>query len=137
MKSVKFYAGEALRWVCESISDAGEKVYAMHRPTAKGTQMNDMIVVSFASELADQGSFQNGTLRIDLISRDKGDGISNVKRLQEMCDAVVSKFPLVKGKFKAVSPKLIVKGSDGEGFSVWVVYASIQVNTSERLEYGG
>lgn len=134
MKEVRYYAGGILKWVCESLTGVSSNVFAMHRPMAGGEQMKDMVVVSLSSEIDDEGPYQEAVLRIDLIVRDKDRMISDVARLEEMCDDAIARFPMDGGRFKAWKPRVQLKGSDGEGFTVWIILARVRVNTTDRLD---
>lgn len=135
MKKTRTYAGELLKTVCQRMRCVSENVYAMHRPMAAGEQMKDMVVVSLGSALVDEGPYQRTDLRVDIIVRDKGQKISDMTRLQEMADETFDLFPIIEGRYRLTRPRMMLKGSDGEGFTVWIVYANVYINTTDRLEH--
>lgn len=136
MKKARTYAGELLWFACEKMQGVSNNVYAIHRPTAASEQMKDMVVVSLGSTVIDEGPYQTTDLRVDIVVRDKGQNISDMARLQEMSDAAFDLFPINEGRFRLTRPRLMLKGSDGEGFTVWIVYANVVINTTDRLENG-
>ncbi len=134
MKGLKFYAGDALKWICEALSTVNKNVFAVHRPEANGTQMKSFLVAQFGSDLQNQGAYQKCTVRIDIIAKDKQTVISDVSELQRLCDAVCGLLPLKNKRYSLFNPRLTLKGQDNEGFTVWIIYATLVINTTDRLE---
>ena len=56
-----------------------------------------------------------------------------VDELQEMLDNLLGLFPIVEERYSITSPRLLFKGDDGNGFTVWVVQAHMVINTTDRL----
>lgn len=134
MKGLKFYAGDALKWVCGNLSSVSENIFAIHRPQAVGEQMKSFLVVQIGSELQDEGAYQKCTLRIDIVARDKQTVISDVTELQRLCDEVCALLPLKNERYSLFNPRLVLKGNDNEGFTIWILYTTLIVNTTDRLE---
>lgn len=133
MKGLKFYAGDALKWVCENLSVVSKNIFAIHRPEAQGEQMKSFLVVQIGSDMQNQGAYQKCTLRIDIIVKDKQTVISDVAELQRLCDGICSLLPLKNERYSVFNPRLVLKGSDNEGFTIWVLYVTLIVNTTDRL----
>lgn len=133
MKGLKFYAGDALKWVCENLSSVSKNVFAVHRPEAQGEQMKSFLVAQIGSDMVDQGAYQKCTLRIDIIVKDKQTVISDVAELQRLCDGICALLPLKNERYSMFNPRLVLKGNDNEGFTLWVLYTTLVVNTTDRL----
>ena len=121
--------------LCAMLSDAevGVSTYAEHRPIGIGEQKNSISVVSLPVEIQNQGAFQTTEVRFDLITRNREGGISATDDLQSMLDKLLNLFPIVDKKYSITSPRILFKGDDGNGFTVWVVQAHLVINTTDRL----
>ena len=130
--SKKYHIGEFLEAVCGMLSDVSGNVFPGHRPEAKGKQMADLVVVSLPVSLIDLNVQQRTTVRFELMARNKATGVADVPKLQGMLDAISAKFPMVFGRFTVTSPSLVVKGTDGLGFTVWNVQATLKINMTDE-----
>ncbi len=130
----KYYVSDILKEVCSMMGGITKNVFPDHRPSAKGEQMDELIVVSIPSELQEQNAWQKGILRIELIARDKGNGYANIVRLDKMLKAVTEKFPITTERFSVTSPRLIMKGDDGLGFTIWNIQTKLIVNTTDSYQ---
>lgn len=110
-------------------------VYPGHRPEALQDRVDDFIVVSLPNGLDDKSVFQRGVVRIEIFCRNRANGIEDVVRLQDMLFAICREFPMCFERFSLTDPKLMVKGHDGIGFSVWNVQCRIMVNTTDSYDY--
>lgn len=135
MKQVRYYIKDILEMLCVKLSDAkvGACTYAEHRPIGIGEQKDSISVVSLPAEIQNQGAYQNTEVRFDLIVRNRDGGISATDELQEMLDNLLGLFPIVEERYSITSPRLLFKGDDGNGFTVWVVQAHMVINTTDRL----
>ena len=59
----KYYVSDILKEVCSMMGGITKNVFPDHRPSAKGEQMDELIVVSIPSELQEQNAWQKGILR--------------------------------------------------------------------------
>lgn len=139
MKPIKYYITEILQSLCQKVDDLGicDSVYAEHRPTGHGEQSDRMVVVSIPTQIVDNSAYQKARANIHIIARDRDGGISATDELQTMLDGVLSLFPITEQRYTLISPQLLLKGSDEIGFTVWVLSASLVINTTDRLIYGG
>lgn len=127
----RYYISEVLETVCTAMSAISGHVFSEHRPMATNKQMEDFIVVSLPTTIDDQNAYQKTTLRIELAAKDKATGISDTVRLQEMLNQLAGMFPIVERRFSAISPRIVLKGSDGLGFTIWNVQAVLIINTTD------
>lgn len=134
MKKIKFYIKDVLEVLCNKLADAsvGERTYAEHRPNGIGEQLKSMSVVSLPSEIVDNGAYQSTQVYFQLLSRNRDGGISSTDILQSMLDNLLNLFPIKEGRFTLTSPRIVLNGDDGNGFTVWLVQASLVINTTDR-----
>ena len=128
----KYYIADCLEVICGLLTDVSGNVFPDHRPEAKGSQMQDMVVVSLPVTIEDMNVQQVTTVRSELIVRNKAEGVADIPRLQEMLDTLASKFPIVNGRYSVTSPYVALKGNDGLGFTVWNVQARLTINTTDN-----
>lgn len=134
MKKVRFYIKDVLEMLCNKLSEAsiGEKCYAEHRPNGIGEQLKSLSVVSLPSEIVDNGAYQSTQVYFQLLSRNRDGGISSTDVLQSMLDDLLNLFPINEDRFTLTSPRVVLNGDDGNGFTVWLVQASLVINTTDR-----
>lgn len=130
----RYYLSEILKDVCGRLNNITGAVFPDHRPAAKNEQMDELIVVSIPSMLEEQNAWQKGVIRIELMVRDRKNGYANIVRLDEILKAVSEKFPIVTPRFSATKPRLIIKGDDGLGFTIWNIQAKLVVNTTDNYQ---
>jgi hypothetical protein len=130
----KYFIAEILQKVCEEMYSISEYVFSEHRPSAMGEQMNDFIVVSLPVAIEEQNAYQKTTLRIELAAKDKANGISDTEKLQSMLNELASKFPIVESRFSVTSPNVVLKGTDGLGFTLWNVQSKLLINTTDSYQ---
>lgn len=131
----RYYINEILKEVCQRMGDITGTVFPDHRPSAKNEQMKEMIVVSVPQELLDENAWQRGVLRIELMVKDQSNGYTDMNRLNAMLNVAIGKFPIVTDRFSATRPRLLLKGSDGLGFTVWLIQAKLIINTTDSYVY--
>ena len=102
-----------------------DTVYTSERPKISLSKLNDFVVVSFPVTLYNRIAYGSTFLRIELYARDKEDGFENLERLEEMKDIALSNFPINNQYFKALTPRLLMKGTDGYGFHCWIIQATV------------
>ena len=139
MKPIKYYISEILQSLCSKVEelDICDSVYAEHRPTGHGEQSDRMVVVSIPTQIIDNSAYQKAGVNFHIIVRNRDGGVSATDELQEMLDGVVSLFPITEKRYTLTNPNLLFKGDDELGFTVWVLSASLVINTTDRLIYGG
>lgn len=139
MKPIKYYISDILKSLCSKIESLGicDSVYAEHRPTGHGEQSDRMVVISIPTGIEDNSAYQKARVNFHIIVRDRDGGVSATDKLQEMLDGVVGIIPVTEKRYTLTNPNLIFKGSDELGFTVWVLSASLVINTTDRLIYGG
>lgn len=127
----RYYINDILEDVCTNVTDVSGNVFPEHRPSTTQKQMEDMVVVSLPVSWDDQNAYQSTTMRFELMARNRANGVSYTKRLQEMTDTLMEKFPLKGIRYSVTKPRVIMKGDDGLGFTVWFVQAKLIVNTTD------
>lgn len=127
----RYYISDILEEVCTSVTDVSGNVYPEHRPGAVQEQMEDMVVVSLPVSWNDQNAWQSTTMRFELMARNRANGVAYTRRLQEMTDTLMAKFPIKGERFSVTKPRVVMKGDDGLGFTVWFVQAKLIVNTTD------
>lgn len=134
MKKVRFYIKDVLEILCNRLTEAsiGDKVYAEHRPNGIGEQLQSLSVVSLPSEIVNNGAYQSTQVYFHLISRNREGGISTTDLLQLMLDKLINLFPIKEDRFTLTSPRVVLNGDDGNGFTIWIVQASLVINTTDR-----
>lgn len=118
----------------KAMEDVSNNVFVEHRPLSIPRQIDDMVVVSVPYGFRDKNVMQTALLRVELIVRNKENGVVNVEKLQEMLDAVLGMMPLKEGRFFIFSPTLALRGDDGAGFTIWCVHCNVEINTLDRYE---
>lgn len=132
----KYYINDILEEICANVTDVSRNVFPEHRPTATQKQMEDMVVVSLPVSWEDQNAYQKTTIRFELIARNRANGLAYTKRLQEMTDALISKFTMKGYRYSITKPRMVMKGDDGLGFTIWFVQANLIVNTTDNYTNG-
>lgn len=127
----RYYISDILEDVCANVTDVSRNVFPEHRPSTTQKQMEDMVVVSLPVLWDDQNAYQSTTMRFELMARNRANGVSYTKRLQEMTDILMEKFPLKGVRYSVTKPRVVMKGDDGLGFTVWFVQARLIVNTTD------
>lgn len=127
----RYYISDILEDVCANVTDVSSNVFPEHRPSTTQKQMEDMVVVSLPVSWEDQNAYQSTTMRFELMARNRANGVSYTKRLQEMTDILMEKFPLKGIRYSVTKPRVVMKGDDGLGFTVWFVQARLIVNTTD------
>lgn len=127
----RYYISDILEDVCANVTDVSSNVFPEHRPSTTQKQMEDMVVVSLPVSWEDQNAYQSTTMRFELMARNRANGVSYTKRLQEMTDMLMEKFPLKGIRYSVTKPRVVMKGDDGLGFTVWFVQARLIVNTTD------
>lgn len=136
MHVTKVYTSELLQLLCEGFAEAlGVTVYSEHRPLALQELTDEFLVISLPSLVQDQNAFQKTTLRISVYVKNKANGIVNTSRLGEITQSVCDMFPYHSGRYSATKPKLTLQSDDGLGFTVWIIQAKLQINTTDSYTY--
>lgn len=130
----RYYIAEVLQEVCTQMKDVSRNVFSESRPSATQQQMDDFLVVSLPVSIEDRNAWQRTTLRIEIFVKNRVSGVAYTKKLQELLDMVVSKFPIVTRRFSATSPRLLLKGADGLGFTVWNIQTKLIINTTDSYK---
>lgn len=131
----KHYISKILKDMCKRLSDVAERVFPEHRPSALSKQTDNMIVVSLPIAIDDQNAWQKTTMRIEIFVRNRSSGISPTRELEQILNAVLEKFPIVSERYSVTNPKIVLKGDDGLGFTVWNIQAKLLVNTTDSYSY--
>ncbi|EJW95615.1 hypothetical protein EVA_16297 [gut metagenome] len=93
--------------------------------------MGELIVVSIPGEIDEQYAWQRCYLNVELMVRNKAKGLADMTKLEGMLNAVNEIFPMVTKRFSATSPRLLLKGDDGLGFTRWMIRARLVINTTD------
>ena len=136
----RHYVAPILKELCtNTFKGIAKMICAGNRPSA-GKEKDDFIVVRTSSRIGEHKAFQQMSLYVEIYVRNVQGGFPNMNRLQQLEEKVVAKFPMVyrdkpngPWRWKATDPMLQISGDDQLGFSVWLVRASLQVNTTDRF----
>lgn len=144
MKEVRHYVAQVLCDLCtKEFSDICRKrrskeggyipnVFAGGRPSA-GPELDEFLVIRTSSNIGDHWVYQQASLYVQIYVRNLENGLRNIMRLQELEDNVIGKFPIVTKRYSVKNPSLQIGGDDELGFSVWLVRANLQFNTTDRF----
>ena len=144
MKEVKHYVALVLselctknfKDVCKKRRDAKGKylpnVFAGNRPSA-GPELDEFLVIRTSSNFGDHNVYQQASVYVQIYVRNLENGLQNIMRLQELEDKVIEKFPIITERYVVKNPALQLSGDDELGFSVWLVRANLQINTTDRF----
>lgn len=134
MKPIKYYALDILEDVYNRAKGfVTDNVYVENRPKVSTDTLSEMLVVSLPYQFHDANIVQTSVLRFEIIVRNKQNGVTNVKRLQEMLDAITDILPIKTERYFARDPYLALRGEDNVGFTIWCVQAELTVYTLDRF----
>lgn len=125
-----FRIEDMLKALSDAVSSTGLKVFPTTRPDSVPGKMMEFAVVSVPTTIhnmtygLDYG-WNLGTCSVEIFVRDKG-GLENVSRLSKLVNDVASLFPVSFNDILASRPSLVMSGSDGYGFHVATLNATIQ-----------
>lgn len=134
---------DALQMLALDVFDGiAQAVYVGNRPSA-GKERDTFIVLRTSGRVGEHNVYQQLGLYVEIYVRNMQNGIPNLRKLQEIEDKVLEKFPLTyetpdylktsKWRWRATNPLLQITGDDQLGFTAWLVRASLQINTSDRF----
>lgn len=106
--------------LAETFTGIGKSVYINLVPSATTGRVGDYVVITTRSMVRDKGAYKRTYANISVVVKDRDNGRENSERIDEMTEAVLSKFPIVGDGFQAISPEVTYGGSM-TGFS----YATI------------
>jgi hypothetical protein len=115
----------------ESVSGISQNRFLSERPKIRDEKMNDMVVVSLPYTIlkpvygSGYGS-SSSICRIELYARDKA-GSEDIIRLDSMLKATISLFPITKDGVLVCRPRVVLSGSDDNGFHSVFVHAEISL----------
>lgn len=134
MEGVRYYAKDLFQLVYNTLSELGsDAVYIGNRPNLTDVRHDSFFVVSIPYGFEDLKVLQKSIVRIELFVRCKRGGIENLALLQDLCEALTDKFPIADGRTTIHHPELALKGNDVTGFSAWVIQATADINTTDRI----
>lgn len=120
----------------KSLFDIGKKisdnVYTGNRPTATKSQMDDFVVVSIGGNLESKvygGGYGNipAYCSFEIYVRLKSEGVENITKMNSICQSLLRMFPISNGILIASRPKILLKGTDGLGFSGTIIRADLSI----------
>lgn len=105
---------------------AGVPVYPS-RPTGNTVQNDSFLAVTVPYGAEDETFIGMSYLRVELYVRNAANGVADLPRLQKLTDTVISVFPLAGEHYKAWRPRVVLKGDDGNGFTIWLIQAELMI----------
>lgn len=131
----RHYISDILKWTCMDVfADICDMVVAGHRPSSE-EQHGEFLVVRTSSTIGEHNVYQQASLYVQIYVKNLEGGYENTVRLQELLDKVDEKFPKMSPdkRFAIKNPVLQISGDDQLGYSVWLVRASLQINTTDKF----
>ncbi len=116
------------------LASVSENVYVEDRPLAVPHQMDDFVVVSIPYGFRDKNVMQTALLRVELVVRNKENGVVNVEKLHSMSESFMEMLPIKEDRFFIHDPQLALKGGDNAGFTIWCLHCKIEIYTVDRYE---
>jgi ERCC4-type nuclease len=112
-------------------------VFVGERPTAADKQRDAMIVISMPYGIRNISAIQTSTLRIEVIVKNKSQGVQNVSKLESLTNTIQELFPYTSADnaFCVQLPDLTLKGKDGLGFTIWQLQASMYISKLETFNH--
>ena len=126
-----------VREVLQSLYGLGklisDYVFTGNRPQATPEQMDNFVVVSVPSRLASStygGGFgvTSGYCNIEIYVKLKKSGMEDVNKLDGMTKELLSIMPYQDEVIRLSRPQVMLKGTDGLGFSAVLVRAELLIN---------
>ena len=126
-----------VREVLQSLYGLGklisDYVFTGNRPQATPEQMDSFVVVSVPSRLAAStygGGFgvTSGYCNIEIYVKLKKSGMEDVNKLDGMTKELISIMPYQDEVIRLSRPQVMLKGTDGLGFSAVLVRAELLIN---------
>ena len=127
------YISYILDGVIKRIKPICKNVY-LKRPSALPNQVKEMVVVSLPANFDDKYVCQTSTLRIEIITKNKGGDVPNIHGCEKLSNSITSLFPIVDPRYSITKPIVVLKGSDTLGFTIWAIQAKIMVNTTDSYK---
>lgn len=131
----EYRISECLKWLHDAVKTAVPDVFAGSRPTVTGEQLGTFAVVEISGGLTDRNPWQKGMVDITVFVKSKAGGIEDVEGMDEAVSKIVKLFPIVRGRYSATRPNILLKGVDATGFGVCVIQASLLINTTDAYRY--
>lgn len=131
----KHYIFDVLKWACTDVfADVCDCVVAGHRPSAV-EQHDEFVVIRTSSIIGEHNVYQQASIYIQIYVKNLEGGYENTDRLQELLNKVDEKFPIMSEdkRISMKNPVLQISGDDSLGYSVWLVRASLQFNTTDKF----
>lgn len=91
-----------------------DNVYIGDSPSANYEKMKDFIVISFNGSIYDKGAYKSSYVIISLYVRDKSNGRQDVKRVDELCNKILTSIPIVENGYTLLSPVVGLGSKIGE-----------------------
>lgn len=119
-----------------SLFDIGKmiskNVYTGNRPSATKDQMDDFVVVSIGGNLESKvygGGYGNipAYCNFEIYVRLKSEGIEDIPKMNSICQSLLKMFPIANDILIASRPKILLKGTDGLGFSAVLIHADLRI----------
>ena len=125
-----------VREVLQSLYGLGklisDYVFTGNRPQATPEQMKDFVVVSIPSRLESLtcgGGFgvTSGYCNIEVYVKLKKSGLEDVNKMDEMIGEMLDILPYQDETIQIIRPQVMLKGSDGLGFSATLIRAELVI----------
>lgn len=112
--------------------DVSKNVFTGSRPQATPEQMKEFVVVSIPSRLESStygGGFgmTSAFCNIEIYVKHKKGDVEDQVKMDEMLEKALSVFPYSDGNIQMSRPSVMLRGSDGLGFSAILVRAEMVI----------
>lgn len=134
MQPLKYSLYDLLKEIYEFTKrELCERVFIEERPTVSNENFSDFVVISLPSGLQSYGVWQDGVLRFEIYARNRDNGQPNLRALQDILDNLTTRCPIKGRRWMAWKPRVVLRGADNAGFTVWNVQCDFRVYTTDRL----
>lgn len=121
-----------LKTLYEKLAEICENVYTSNRPLAVPEQMQEFAVVSVPGQMRARvhgGGYGavSTYCTIELYVKLRKGGQENLVRIDELTKSVLRLFPISNDIMAASRPMLVLRGSDGLGFSAVLISAELLI----------
>lgn len=123
---------DVLRSLYNAAKTISDNVFVGNRPTAVTEQMKDFIVVSIPGQMYSMTygyGYGNAPTycTIESYVRLKKSGVEDVDKMEQFIEKIISIFPISDDIIIASRPSVMLRGSDGLGFSAALIRASLTI----------
>lgn len=136
MENAKSYIDDVLQELQQYFTGkVSEHVFTERRPKAHIGQMRDMVILTLATRIMDEHVRQRAVLDIELLCKDKAEGIADGEALRRLTDALYASLPIKTERYSVSRPgSFSLDGADSLGYTGRTMQATLYINTTDRYQ---